>query len=388
MWTLDKGTRVPVLTWADPLTLEEDTLRQITDLANLPFAFHHVALMADAHVGYGMPIGGILASQDYIVPNAVGVDIGCGMVAVETSMKREEFIEKREEIGHEITRSIPTGFHKHKKPQEHEFLNKFPKLEVISPEIRNIKRQLGTLGGGNHFIDIHIDEKDTIWLMVHSGSRNIGKKIADYYHNKAKEFTASKFRKYPSIDLAALPVGSKYGKEYITGMQFAQDYALTNRQRMLEIIKSVIDRFIPGVEYKKEVNIHHNYASHEKHFGEMVWIHRKGATSAKEGEFGIVPGSMATSSYITKGLGNTDSFNSAPHGAGRRLGRKEAKRRYSIQDVHKELDEKDIKLYSVKNAGAIEEHSQSYKDIDEIMHLQTDLVEVVTKLKPILVIIG
>ncbi len=388
MWKITKDVKVPIYSWADPEKLDDGSIRQIHDLANLPFAHHHVALMPDAHVGYGMPIGGVLAAVDYIVPNAVGVDIGCGMVAVQTSIKKQEFLEFREQIGRDIFKSVPLGFHKHRKPQKHEFLNKFPDLPVIQKEISNIKRQLGTLGGGNHFIDVLYDEQDGVWIMVHSGSRNIGKKIADHYNREAKKFTASHFKSYPSKDLAALPIESQTGQDYIEAMTFAQDYAFYNRQAMLETVKLTFHKYFNKVEFEKEVNIHHNYASKEKHYGKEVWVHRKGAISAQKGEWGIIPGSMAMNSYITQGKGNKESFNSAAHGAGRQMGRRDAKRKFSIQQVHEELDRLDIKLFSQDNAGAIEEFSGSYKNIEEIIHLQKDIVDVKFKLFPMLVIIG
>lgn len=388
MWKLQESTRVPIVSWADPKTLESETKRQIINLANLPFAFHHVALMADAHLGYGMPIGGVLASEEYIVPNAVGVDIGCGIVAIQTTLSKKKFLKQKDIIGHDITRSIPRGFHKHKTPQESSFFNNIPDIEILKREVSNAQRQLGTLGGGNHFVDILTDENDIIWIMVHSGSRNIGKKIADLYHKKAIKFTQENFNNFPGNDLAALSVRSKEGEDYITSMQFAQDFALNNRQRMLEIVIDIFQRNYPGVEFKNEINIHHNYASPEKHFGKRVWVHRKGAISAQKGQPGIVPGSMATNSYITIGKGNPDSFNTASHGAGRRMGRKEAKRRFSYQQVVKALQDKNVSVFSTNNAGLIEEFSESYKDVDDVMKLQDDLVEIKYKLFPVVVVIG
>jgi len=388
MWKIEAKTKIPIYSWAEPDSLDDGTLRQIKDLANLPFAYHHVALMPDAHVGYGMPIGGVLASIDYIVPNAVGVDIGCGMVAVKTSLTKEQFLKFRERIGREIFTRTPLGFRKHSKPQKHEFLTRFPDLPVIQKEKSNIKRQLGTLGGGNHFIDVLFDTTNFIWIMIHSGSRNIGKKIADVYHKRAKEFTRSNFDIYPSTDLAALPVNSKDGQEYITGMQFAQDFAYFNRQKMLESAKLTFLKYLPDTKFEQEINIHHNYAAKETHFGKEVWIHRKGAISAKKGELGIVPGSMATNSYITKGLEEKNSFHTSSHGAGRKMGRKEAKRKFSIQQVHEALAQKDILLFSQNNAGTIEEFSGSYKDIDEVIDQQKDLTEIQVKMFPLMVIIG
>lgn len=394
MYKMDKYNdmaKLPIYSWIPLDTLDNKTKSQITNLANLPFAYHHVALMADAHVGYGMPIGGVLASQDYIVPNAVGVDIGCGMVAVRTSLTLNEFLSKRGEIGHQIARSIPRGFHKHKKPQKHKFFTVFSKLEhieIIQQEISTIKRQLGTLGGGNHFIDILTDEANFIWIMIHSGSRNIGKKIADFYHKKATEYTLANFDNYPSKDLSALRLDSQEGRNYLDAMNFAQDFAYHNRQRMLETVQQILQKFFGKVEFLEETNIHHNYASLENHYGKEVWIHRKGAISAQKGEWGIIPGSMATNSYITVGKGNKQSFCSASHGAGRIKGRNQAKRDHNWDEVRQELEKLDIELIAVKKANAIEEFSSAYKNIDEVIRLQNDLVEIKYKLFPSLVIVG
>ncbi|MBD3329396.1 RtcB family protein [Candidatus Dojkabacteria bacterium] len=388
MEIITANTKIPIHTWIPFDQLDQKTVQQVENIANLPFAYHHVALMPDAHVGYGMPIGGILATNEYIVPNAVGVDIGCGMVAVRTSINLDEFLEKRDQIAHQIARSIPRGFHKHKTPQDHPFFNSLPDLKIIQDEIPTITRQIGTLGGGNHFIDILYDEDEFIWIMIHSGSRNIGKKIADLYHRKAVEFTLAKFEKYPHKELSALPINSSDGQDYLTGMKFAQNFAYHNRQRMLETVKLVFHEFLGKIEFMDEVNIHHNYASEEEHFGRNVWVHRKGAISASKGEWGIIPGSMATNSYITVGKGNPDSFCSASHGAGRKKGRKQSKRDHNWDEVRNELERLDIELIAVKKANAIEEFSQAYKNIDNVLKMQSDLTEVKFKLFPSLVIIG
>src|SRR3989344_966033 len=388
MWKLTAATKVPIFSWADPETFDQGTKLQIVNLANLPFAFHHVALMADAHVGYGMPIGGILASKDYLVPNAVGVDIGCGMVAEVTNLKKEEFFTKRENIGVEIFTSVPVGFKKHKAERKHELFARLPDLPLIGQELKNIKTQMGTLGGGNHFIDILYDSNSRVWLMVHSGSRHLGHSIAGFYHKKAVEFSHENFKEYPDNELAALAVESELGQEYLTYMKFAQQYAFFNRQRMLKIIKRIIDSHFPHIKYEQEINIHHNFANLEEHFGQKVWVHRKGAISANKDEWGIIPGSMGTHSHMTSGFGNPDSFNSASHGSGREIGRREAKRKFNMQDVEGDLAAKDVKLYKASNAGAIEEFTRSYKNIESIIELQKDLVTTKFKLFPMLVVIG
>ncbi len=387
---LDLNTKVPVLSWAKPEDIDSGSLEQIKNLANLPFAYHHVALMPDVHVGYGMPIGGVLASVDYIVPNAVGVDIGCGMVAVKTSITKEEFLALRGEVGHEISRAIPRGFRKYSEPQDedNEIFKNIPPIDLILREIGNAKLQLGTLGSGNHFIDVLFDENNFIWIMLHSGSRNIGKQIADYYNKKADEFTWQHFPSYPAHDLSALEITSPMGREYIRAMEFAQKFAFENRQTMLGKLKKAFTRFFPKIKFEQEINIHHNYARLEEHYGKQVWVHRKGAISARIDELGIIPGSMGSNSYITRGLGCAESFSSASHGAGRRMGRNEAKRQFSIQDVQQELAEKDIKLISENNKGAIEEFTKAYKSIDDVIENQKDLAEVLHTLFPLLVVIG
>ncbi len=381
-------TGVPIYSWAEPDDLDDGTLRQIKNLANLPFAFHHIALMADAHVGYGMPIGGVLATKDYIIPNAVGVDIGCGMITAKTDLTKEKFIQKRDLVANDIYNSVPLGFNKHNKPQKHKFLRSFPDIPIIQKEIPTIKRQLGTLGGGNHFIDTLYEKDSSIWIMIHSGSRNIGKKIADVYHQKARKFTRSEFSKYPSSDLACLSTKSSDGQEYLQAMNFAQQFAAFNREQLMGITQKVFSKYFPDIKFYANLNVHHNYAKLEEHFGQRVWIHRKGAISAGKGQKGIIPGSMASPSYIIEGKGNSDSFNSASHGAGRQMSRTQSRKQFKIDKIDKFLADADILLRSPSANSLKEEFTHSYKSIDSVIEAQKKLIRIKKKLAPIMVIIG
>jgi len=388
MWKVHNKTKIPIYSWINPKNVELDAWKQVENIANLPFAYHHVALMPDVHIGYGMPIGGILATVDYIVPNAVGVDIGCGVIAVSTNINFEEHKKELEKICHIIFNSIPLGFNKYKEAQDDPVFDKVPNVPTVKQEINNAKKQVGTLGGGNHFIDILVDEEGKTWVMIHSGSRNIGKKIADFYHHKAIEFSLKKFSSYPTNELAALKVDSPDGKNYILAMKFAQEFAYANRHKMMKIVEKIFCDNFKSITFEEEINIHHNYAELELHFGNEVWVHRKGATSAKLGQPGIIPGSMGTASYITEGLGNPDSFSSCSHGSGRVMGRREAKRQFTFHQMQKKLKERNIILFANKNTSAIEEDFRVYKDIEMIIDLQKNLAKIKYKLIPKMVIIG
>lgn len=310
--------RVPIKLWLD--TLEEGALIQAKNIANLPFAFHHVAVMPDAHQGFGMPIGGVLATRDAVIPNAVGVDIGCGMNAVPTSLQGIAH-DKLERIVAELRSLIPVGFNHHKTPQEWDGFAKAPSTPVVRQELDSARYQLGTLGGGNHFIELQQGSDGQVWIMLHSGSRNFGYTIAKEYYRIAKELYKSGSRppaagageradreraELPDIQLVPLMLGTAEADEYFESMQFAQEFAAASRAHMLHTIEEVLRRYFPRIGFGNEVNIHHNFAAIEEHFGEEVVVHRKGATSARKGERGIIPGSQGTNSYIVEGLGNPE----------------------------------------------------------------------------------
>lgn len=367
---------------------EESAIEQAKNLTKLPFIYKHVALMPDTHLGYGMPIGGVIACSHAVIPNAVGVDIGCGMLAVQTNLKEmpQETLKK---IMGDIRKLIPVGFNHHKEKQEEDLMpsrsSDIDNSEIVRKEYNSALKQLGTLGSGNHFIEIQKDHLDNIWFMIHSGSRNLGYKVAKYYNDLAKGLNikySSEVKK--EWDLAFLPIEDACG--YINEMNYCLKFALDNRRLMSERIKEAFTNHSEEpLVFAEPINIHHNYAALEHHFGKNVWVHRKGATSAKEGELGIIPGSQGTASYIVKGKGNPQSFTSCSHGAGRKMGRKQAERTLNLKEEQEKL--RGI-VHSVRTSKDLDEASGAYKDIDTVMAEQEDLVEIITKLRPLGVIKG
>ena len=385
--------KIPIKLWLDDL--EGGALDQAKNLANLPFAFKHIAMMPDSHWGYGMPIGGVLATKNIIIPNAVGVDIGCGMCAVKTSIKVEEVnkeILKR--IMGKIREVVPVGFKKHEKLQCYSLMPELEKYgkDVTIREFSNAQKSLGTLGGGNHFIEIQSDGEN-IWVMIHSGSRNLGKQVADYYNKEAKEINARYFSSVPKEwDLAFLPFDSTEGKAYFREMQYCVDFAFANRQLMMKRVLQIFQSEFLSIGgdifgENKIINIAHNYAVLENHFGINVLVHRKGATRARKGEIGIIPGSQGTASYIVEGLGNEESFKSCSHGAGRVMGRKQAQRTLNLENEIKKMEDKGI-IHNIRTEKDLDEASSAYKDIDKVMENQKDLVKILVKLKSLAVVKG
>lgn len=377
--------------WVD--NIEDEALEQAKHLANLPFAFHHVAIMPDVHKGYGMPIGGILAAEDIVVVNAVGVDIACGVCAVKTSLRKIDTETLKQILG-EIRRRIPVGFHRHKKRQDESLMPTVEKehwptgYPVVSREYYAALKQLGSLGGGNHFAEIQQGSDGYIWIMLHSGSRNIGKRVADYHNKIARELNARQNSPVPpSWDLAYLAADSKQGQAYLREMNYCVDFALASRKLMMERIKDILKEIIglTDKDFDSLINIAHNYTALEEHFGKKVWVHRKGATLAASDTIGIVPGSQGSSSYIVKGKGNPESFNSCSHGAGRLMGRRQAIRTLDLEEEQRKLTGI---LHAVRGKRDLDEAAGAYKSIDEVMKLQQDLVEILVELKPLAVVKG
>lgn len=371
--------------------IEDGAMEQIKHLANLPFLFSHVAIMPDSHQGYGMPIGGVIATKDVIIPNAVGVDIGCGMCAVKTTLKEID-TETLKKIMGEIREQIPVGFAHNKEACDKSLMpNGLSEQEggykVISEQYKSALKQLGTLGGGNHFIEIQKGSDGHIWIMIHSGSRNLGKQVADHYNKIAIDLNKKWFSSVPEEwELAFLPVDSEQGQSYIREMQYCVDFALANRKLMMDRIIDIFDE-ITHCDVEPMINIAHNYASLENHLGHNVWVHRKGATLADTKTIGIIPGSQGTKSYIVKGKGNVLSFKSCSHGAGRKMGRKEAERTLNLADEQKKLDDQGI-LHGIRGIDQLDEASGAYKDISVVMKNQEDLVEILVELQPLAVIKG
>jgi len=389
-WEKKGQTRLPIKSWCK--NIENSAMKQTLNLANHSEMFMHIAIMPDCHTGYGMPIGGVIACENSIIPNAVGVDIGCGMGAVETDIPSSRLSGKESirEILNAVKEQVPVG-----EGKSHDRNQLWPGFERYLSETKKkpgwltervwklAELNLGTLGGGNHFIEIQSDEESNIWLMLHSGSRNLGYKIAEFYNNIA--------RGNEKDGLAFLSVESEEGKEYIRDMNFALEYALENRRKMMSVFKDIISRKFSSVNYKQEINIHHNYASREKHFGKDVWIHRKGATSAKKDEMGIIPGSMGTPSYIVKGLGNTDSFMSCSHGAGRVMSRTRASKELTLEKCNQAMGNVVYDRWHRKKKSNLYDFGESplaYKDIETVIKSELDLITPVVKLRPLGVIKG
>ncbi|HQA86197.1 MAG TPA: RtcB family protein [Bacteroidales bacterium] len=382
--------RVPIKLWLDDV--DENTLYQARNLANLPFVFKHVCLMPDAHTGYGMPIGGVMATDGVIVPNAVGVDIGCGMCAVKTDLKfTPSFQKKLKNILGNIRVRIPVGFDHHDKAQDEALMPQnydFEYMPVVEKEYKSALKQLGTLGGGNHFIEIQKDKENMIWVMIHSGSRNIGKQVADHYNKIAKNLNNLWYSAVnPKADLAFLPFKTGEAYSYYNEMKYCIDFALANRKLMLTRVQEVLVDFYPKIDFGEIINIAHNYAKWENHFGKDVVVHRKGVTSAHKGELGIIPGSQGTKSYIVEGLGNPESFSSCSHGAGRKMGRNEAIRSLNLEDEINRLDKKGI-LHSIRSKKDLDEAPSAYKNIAQVMLNQEDLVKIKVELSPLAVVKG
>jgi len=376
---------VHVKTWC--AELDNKVMEQIANIATLPFAYHHIAVMPDAHLGYGMPIGAVLACDGVVIPNAVGVDIGCGMLASQTNLT--EFpVENIKEALTKIRKLIPVGFKKHKHDQI--MPDRLHKLggEILYDQFDNAKKSMGTLGGGNHFIEFQKGSDGFIWIMLHSGSRGVGHTVAKWHWGIAKALNALWHTQVPiPHDLAFLPVDSEEGGDYIADMQYCVDYAKANRHHMMLTIHDVLADIFPIFENTADYDVAHNYAALEHHFDRNVWVHRKGATRAYDEEVGIIPGSQGTASYIVKGKGNRDSFMSCSHGAGRKMGRRDAQRNLMLDKEKEMLDTQGI-IHSIRCEKDLDEAAGAYKDIEEVMRSQQDLVEVVVELKPLAVMKG
>ena len=381
----------PVKVWAK--YVDPHAWKEIDNLSRLPFIYHHLAFMPDVHGGMGMPIGGVLASKKVVVPNAVGVDIGCGMCAVKTNLMADEISRDviRKQIMSGIRARIPLGMDHHTELQDEALMpqgHDIDKLHVVSRQYVSARRQVGTLGGGNHFIELQKDDDGFLWIMLHSGSRNLGKQVGDYYNKLAKELNAMYHTAVdPAWQMHFLPLGSKEFTAYWKEMSYCVDFALCNRQLMMDRIQEIIADAIPNVEFEPMINIAHNYAAWEHHYGEDVIVHRKGAVRARAGEIGIIPGSQGTSSYIVEGLGCPESFMSSSHGAGRLMSRTEAIRTLSLQKEIEMLDSKGI-IHGIRSQNHLDEAASAYKNIDEVMANQQDLVRILTRLSPIAVVKG
>lgn len=382
-----KGAVVEAKIWSPLHEVESSALTQIKNVASLPWAFHHVAVMADCHFGHGCTVGSVVAMKDAIGPAMVGVDIGCGMAAIKTSLKASDLPESLKPLRLELERAIPTAHHGHGDPVKGvRTLPLWRRFKDLTTKVKDKQgtalSQCGTLGGGNHFVELCLDTEQNVWMMLHSGSRNIGKTLAEIHIAVAKKLAHNDT--VQDKDLAVFLAGTKEMAAYRHDLFWAQEYAMSNRKVMLELYKTVLNKMFPNIEYGEAVLCHHNYVSEETHFGEEVLVTRKGAISANVGQMGIIPGSMGAKSYIVEGLGNPESFNSASHGAGRRMSRGDAKRKFTIEDLAEQTKGVECR----KDQGVIDEIPGAYKDIDQVMANQADLVKVVACLKQVMVMKG
>jgi len=387
-----RGETVDARLWIPVDQVESQALTQLRNIASLPWVAH-VAVMPDVHFGKGATVGSVIGMRGAVSPAAVGVDIGCGMGAVRTSLTSAELPETLRGIRSNLEDAIPVGFDAHDalvKPQDprlkadvKELLDGFADLD---PAVKDLggraEKQLGSLGGGNHFIELCLDTEARVWLMLHSGSRNIGKTLAEVHMARAKKLKHNRALADP--DLAVFLAGTEEMAAYRRDLEWAQRYAMINRRLMFDLYMQVVRRHFPEVRFDEPVLCHHNYVAEETHHGEALLVTRKGAISARAGQLGVIPGSMGTRSYVVRGLGNPESLTSASHGAGRKMSRGEAKRQFSVKD----LAEQTAGVECRKDGGVLDEIPGAYKPIEQVMAYQKDLVEVVAELKQVLCVKG
>jgi tRNA-splicing ligase RtcB len=389
--TTIKGKHVDIHLWTQPETVESQAMRQLQNIAALPWTFKHVAVMPDVHYGKGATVGSVIAMRDAVSPAAVGVDIGCGMTAVQTSLTAEDLPASLGRLRGLLERAVPVGFGQHRSTaftdlDAQDWTLFWKSFESLTPAVKanstKALHQMGTLGGGNHFIEICLDTRKNVWVMLHSGSRGIGNLLAQHHIGVAR--TLAHNEDLPDPDLAVFLANTEEMKSYRHDLFWAQDYARRNRSVMLRLISEVLRTQFPNITFEGPISAHHNYVAEETHFGEEVLVTRKGAIRAGRGDMGIIPGSMGTGSYIVRGLGNPDSFESASHGAGRRMSRNKARRQFTEADLATQTAGVECR----KDAGVVDEIPAAYKDIDEVIRNQEDLVEVVAKLKQVICIKG
>lgn len=391
--------------WVNGVPVEDRALQQLKNIAGLPFIHKHVAVMPDVHLGIGATVGSVIATRGAIVPAAVGVDLGCGMMACQLSLKGNQLPDHLGHIRDEIERAVPHGrtnngdtgdrgawetpdaavvsaFTGTLQDGLRKIVERHPKLER---DTRRALTQLGTLGTGNHFIEMCLDEQNHVWIMLHSGSRGTGGGIGNYFINRAREEMQRYFIHLPDVDLAYLVEGTTLFNDYIDAIGWAQDYARINRELMMEATLQAISKHLPPFATGLQaVNCHHNYVAQENHFGSNVWVTRKGAVRARENDLGIIPGSMGAKSYIVRGKGDRESFCSCSHGAGRKMSRNQAEKLFTVEDHIAATEGVECR----KDVSVIDETPSAYKDIDAVMAAQSDLVEIVHTLKQVLCVKG
>jgi len=404
---VDTSQRVPIKMWTRGVPVEDQAMQQLRNVASLPFIHRHVAVMPDVHWGMGATVGSVIPTKGAIVPAAVGVDIGCGMMARRTTLTASDLPDSLANLRHEIERRIPHGRTNNGGPGDRGAWHDIPtkaeaKMHFLADDLLQIfakhptlvkqwnveraARHMGTLGTGNHFVEVCLDDDQHVWLMLHSGSRGIGNRIGTHFIEKAKEDMRRWFINLPDQDLAYIPQGSELFDDYCFAVRWAQEYAAENRDMMMDAAVGALFDAVGKVGAVAEVaiNCHHNYVSWENHGGENVIVTRKGAVSAREGQLGIIPGSMGARSFIVRGKGNPESFHSCSHGAGRAMSRGAAKKAFTLDDHIKATEGVECR----KDADVIDETPGAYKDIRAVMDAQADLVEVVHELKQVLCVKG
>lgn len=402
MKIIDEGKHI-IKAWVDGVELDDGARKQLVNVANMLFIHKHIAVMPDVHWGIGATIGSVIPTIGAVIPAAVGVDIGCGMMAVKTSLQAKDLPDNLHEVRTSIENAVPHGRtnegrqgdrgawfnvpEKHQNLYQSKFSERLDTILSKHPEAKgkNIVNHLGTLGTGNHFIEICLDEHQDVWIMLHSGSRGIGNRFGSYFIELAKEDMRKWMINLPDANLAYFPEGTDHFNDYIEAVSWAQDFAMSNRQLMMDNIFIALAKHFHSINIIEEVvNCHHNYVARENHFGKNVLVTRKGAVRARLGDLGIIPGSMGVKSYIVRGLGNPESFHSCSHGAGRRMSRGEARKKISLEQHAKDTQGVECR----KDADVIDESPMAYKDIDAVMEAQKDLVEVVYKLKQVVCVKG
>ncbi len=400
---VDTASRLPIKMWTKGVPVEDMAREQLHNVASMPFIHKHVAVMPDVHWGMGATVGSVIATKGAIIPAAVGVDIGCGMMAVQTELKADQLPDALTAVRSHIESAVPHGRTDRGGKNDrgawgetmpggaesrwrglvHQYdrmVEKHPKAKAF-----NTHRHMGTLGTGNHFIEVCLDEDDSVWVMLHSGSRGVGNRIGMYFIERAKKEMEKWFIHLPDKDLAYLVDGSELFDDYVDAVHWAQDFALENRKEMMGAVLNAMRRTLPDFAITNMVvNCHHNYVARENHFGANVWLTRKGAVRARDGDLGIIPGSMGVQSYIVRGKGNADSFNSCSHGAGRAMSRTEARKRFTVEDHIKATEGVECK----KDQSVIDETPGAYKNLDAVMEAQKDLIDIVHTLKQVVCVKG
>ena len=374
-WKVNKHA----LSWAEHV--EQKSMEQIIDLSKMPFIFKHVAVMPDVHFGLGASVGTVIPTLGAIIPAAVGVDIGCGMIAARTSLTEKDMPDDLSDIRGAIEHQVPLSAGRYNSRVKGTAKAHVDLLEADAENSRRLvfydkvdkrwRRQIGSLGSGNHFIELVLDERCRVWIFLHSGSRGIGNKIAQHHIEVAQAYVQQHHISLPNPDLAYLVEGTREFDDYITDLRWAQKFALLNRDEMASRVVKLLTHRFPDMEIEEEFDCHHNFTQREEHMGENIWVSRKGAIEAREGQLGLIPGSMGTRSYVVRGKGNPEAFRSAPHGAGRRLSRGAAKRTLTMDDFDRDMEGIEVR----RSNAFLDELPAAYKDIDDVMRLAETLVE-------------